>query len=116
MLEKAPSARPASAAEVIAKLRLFAPATSRGARSTETLGTPSLPPPPTERSSGDLPSRRDRQDTVALVERATRNRSIPTPLAITLTVLLSLAAGLAARAVKVSAQSAEPLAPVAAER
>jgi serine/threonine-protein kinase len=122
MLEKAPSARPASAGEVIAKLRPFAPASSRGARSTETpTQTNAAPPPPTQRSSrfrpgsgkaGDLPSR---QDTVSLVERATQHRSIPTSLAITLTLLLSLAAGLTARAVKVS-HSPEPLPPVSAER
>jgi serine/threonine-protein kinase len=106
MLEKAPGARPANAGEVVAKLRPFAPASSR-------MTKPAEPPPPSApATTPTLPSLR--QDTVALLERATAARTIPTPLAVTLTVLLSIAAGLSARAIRTSiAASDDPRPPAA---
>jgi serine/threonine-protein kinase len=106
MLEKAPGARPASAGEVVAKLRAFAPASSRAARAAEPA------PPSASATTPTLPSLR--QDTVALVERATAARTVPTSLAVTLTVLLSIAAGLSARAIRTSMSSADDLRPPAA--
>jgi serine/threonine-protein kinase len=103
MLEKDPAARPASAAEVGAKLRPFVPANSRAARPAP---APSPRPEDREREGVSVPSHR--QDTVALVERATAPRTIPTPLAVMLTVLLSVAAGLGARAIRTSSTPDAP--------
>jgi serine/threonine-protein kinase len=108
MLEKAPGARPASAAEVVARLRPFAPASSRATKPTEPT------PPSAPATTPTLPSPSLRQDTVALVERATAGWTIPTPLAVTLTVLLSIAAGLTARAIRTSTSPADDPRPSAA--
>jgi serine/threonine-protein kinase len=107
MLEKAPGARPASAAEVVARLRPFAPASSRATKPAEHA------PPSAPATTPTLPSPSLRQDTVALVERATAGWTIPTPLAVTLTVLLSIAAGLSARAIRTSSPADDPRPPAA---
>jgi eukaryotic-like serine/threonine-protein kinase len=92
MLEKAPASRPESAREVVSRLRPFAPASLRAAKSAEAAPAIAHAVP----AAHALP----RQDTVALVERATGPRSIPTPLALMLTLLLSIAAGLTARTLR----------------
>ena len=92
MLEKALASRPESAREVVSRLRPFAPASSRAAKSAEAAPAIAHAVP----AAHALP----RQDTVALVERATGPRSIPTPLALILTLLLSIASGLTARALR----------------
>ena len=87
MLEKAPDARPASAAEVVEKLTPFVSATARSGRVIPSSNTMvSTPHPPVPR----------RNDTVELVERAAQPRQISTLVALTLILVLSLVAGLTA--------------------
>jgi serine/threonine-protein kinase len=115
LLSKAPDARPASADDVVKRLDAFKPA-ERTSRTTG-MGRPrtsSTPKAPVESSSeeeaprdasgprsrnGDTmhstppPPPKPRADTVALVERATTPKHIPTSLALLLIVALSLVAG-----------------------
>ena len=102
MLEKSPDARPADAAEVLAKL---APFVSAGARSPRAITSPSRqksPSTPSSKPGGDTmvstpaPAVPRRADTVELVERATQPRQISTLVAVSLIVLLSVLAGLTA--------------------
>jgi serine/threonine protein kinase len=115
LLEKDPEARPANAAEVLERLEPFRPAelslgsaskrSEAPARTTVSNDTPAVIPSSSSSSSGvavattGLPSRpgdraEKRLDTVAVVGRAAAPREIPTKLAVTIIVSLSLAAGL----------------------
>jgi serine/threonine-protein kinase len=114
MLEKSPEARPADAAEALARLAPFVSAGARSSRAsqassgsrTKTASPPeSKPGSKSDRGTGDtLLSRPStapqgvarRNDTVELVERATQPRQIATLVAITLILVLSLLAGLTA--------------------
>ena len=88
MLEKSPDARPADAAEVLAKL---APHSRQKSPST-----PSSKPGGDTMVSTPAPAVPRRADTVELVERATQPRQISTLVAVSLIVLLSILAGLTA--------------------
>jgi serine/threonine-protein kinase len=102
MLEKSADARPADAAEVLAKL---APFVSAGARSPRAVtsharqrsqGTPSSRPGVDTMVSTPAPAVPRRADTVELVERATQPRQISTLVAVSLILLISILAGLTA--------------------
>jgi serine/threonine-protein kinase len=123
MLEKAPDARPAGAAEVIAKLAPFVSAAARSPRSVTSGARQKSAAPETaaeggggERKSGDTlistpharprsgpnsseladPRPARRADTVELVERASQPKQISTLVAVALILLLSVVAGLTA--------------------
>ncbi|MGD0530216.1 MAG: serine/threonine-protein kinase [Polyangiaceae bacterium] len=102
MLEKSPDARPADAAEVLAKL---APFVSAGARSPRAVTShsrqkseraPSSTPRSDTMVSTPAPAVPKRADTVELVERATQPKQISTLVAVSLILLLSILAGLTA--------------------
>jgi serine/threonine protein kinase len=110
LLEKSAEDRPADAAEVLERLEPFRPAeishatkpghtTSPGRTRTVSSETPSEPrasatPIPTPSSSGARELAPKRFDTVAVIEKAAGPRDVPTKLAVTIIVSLSLAAGL----------------------
>jgi serine/threonine-protein kinase len=100
LLEKSPAARPSNAAEVIERLAPFRPAGDRAPRSRERR-TPTPAPvqkvaPPKEREQERPRTEVPRKiDTIALVEKGTTPKEIPTLLAIVVIVALSLVAGLA---------------------
>ncbi|KIG13121.1 serine/threonine protein kinase [Enhygromyxa salina] len=112
LLEKAPEARPASASVVLECLEPFRPAelstasaprsTTRPGRSVSSeVAQPTPAPVSAAASSPSSPSSSGAQeltpkrfDTVAVVEQAAAAREIPTKLAATIIVSLSLAAGL----------------------
>jgi serine/threonine protein kinase len=87
MLEKSPDARPASAAEVSAKLAPFVSA-ARGPREASVRGTTLLSTP-----APAVPAAPRRADTVELLERATQPRQIASLVAIALILVLSIVAG-----------------------
>ena len=94
MLNKAPEDRPASAAEVIEALEPLstAPATSRPMeRPPSLVGETPEPPGPEPRPVAAAVH----ADTIALVEQASRQREIPTPLAVMIALALCFIAGLA---------------------
>jgi serine/threonine-protein kinase len=102
MLEKSPDARPADAAEVLAKL---APFVSAGMRSPRAITShsrqksekaPSSTPRSDTMVSTPAPAVPKRADTVELVERATQPKQISTLVAVSLILLLSILAGLTA--------------------
>jgi serine/threonine protein kinase len=117
LLEKSADDRPADAAEVLERLEPFRPAelshgtkpghtTSPGRtrtvaseRASEASSEPSearasATPIPTPSSSGARELSPKRFDTVAVIEKAAGPRDVPTKLAVTIIVSLSLAAGL----------------------
>jgi eukaryotic-like serine/threonine-protein kinase len=112
LLEKAPDARPATATDVAARLAPFRPAEGRSPR-TQRMGRASAPSTapvgdvaaaPREASRTSTPTSGERPapklDTIALVEKATAPKEIPTALAILVIVALSLVAGLATYVVR----------------
>jgi eukaryotic-like serine/threonine-protein kinase len=112
LLEKAPDARPKTATDVASQLAPFRPAEGRGPR-TQRMGRASAPasapkddaPNPTREPRTSNPTSAERPaapklDTVALVEKATAPKEIPTALAILVIVALSLVAGLATYVVR----------------
>ncbi len=127
LLEKSPDARPKTATDVAAQLAPFRPAEGRTPR-THRMGRASAPgaqkndlaaaPREPSRTSTESPSNRtsaDRPapklDTIALVEKATAPKEIPTALAILVIVALSLVAGLATYVVRArSGTTVEPAA------
>ena len=102
MLEKSPDARPADAAEVLAKLAPFVSAGARSPRAITSHSRQKSPSTPSSKPGGDTmvstpaPAVPRRADTVELVERATQPRQISTLVAVSLIVLLSILAGLTA--------------------
>jgi serine/threonine-protein kinase len=107
MLEKAPDARPASAAEVIAKLAPFVSAAARPPRSAASGARSKGASPRSDardeerpEPAGDTlvstPAAPRRADTVDLVERAAQPKQIATLVAVALILLLSVVAGLTA--------------------
>ncbi len=90
LLEKAPAERPASAREVMERLSPFRPAAERAPR---TLRPPSVSSKPPEPLPADVP-KPPKTDTIALVERSTAPKEIPTLYAVFVIVALSVAAGL----------------------
>jgi serine/threonine-protein kinase len=113
LLEKAPGDRPGSAREVTDRLAPFRPAADRGPRASRASDkkpdTQRTPPPekaPPSKASGakapadDTAEPPKKLDTVALVERATAPKEIPTGIAILVIVALSLVAGLATYVVR----------------
>jgi len=123
LLAKSPDARPASAEEITKRLEAFKPAERR-----TSMGKPKSTPKPavettSAESAGEPRSRRSdapgdtmhstpapapkekpkRTDTVALVERATAPKQIPTGLALLLIVALSLVAGFSVYIVRLRA-------------
>jgi serine/threonine protein kinase len=102
MLEKSPDARPADAAEVLAKLAPFVSAGTRAPRSVTSGPRQKSASTPPGKSGGDTmvstpaPAVPRRADTVELVERATQPRQISTLVAVSLILLLSILAGLTA--------------------
>lgn len=111
LLAKTPDARPASADDVVKRLEAFKPA-ERSARTTgmgraraEASSAPKRDDATGEEAPRDAsgpraktdtkrsPDAPPRNDTVALVERATAPKQIPTSLALVLIVALSLVAG-----------------------
>ncbi len=120
LLEKAPDARPKTAVEVAAQLQPFRPAEGRVPR-TSRMGRPSAPSdgPRTDplpgvarvsrepreasrpsSSEAERPAASPKLDTVALVEKATAPKEIPTLIAVLVIVALSLVAGLATYVVR----------------
>jgi serine/threonine-protein kinase len=116
LLEKAPADRPASARELCDRLAPFRPAADRGTKATRAVEKKTPVEAATEKAAppGDREARRDAEaaprdeasatkapsapmklDTVALVEKATAPREIPTTIALLVIVALSLVAGLA---------------------
>jgi serine/threonine-protein kinase len=102
MLEKSPDARPAAAADVIAKLSPFVSAAARSPRSVTSGSRQKSAHGADEKRDGDTmistpaPAPPRRADTVELVERATQPRQISTLVAVALILLLSIVAGLTA--------------------
>ena len=102
MLEKSPDARPADAAEVLAKLAPFVSAGAKAPRSVSSGARQKSAEGPSSRKGSDTmvstpaPAVPRRADTVELVERATQPRQISTLAAISLILLLSIVAGLTA--------------------
>jgi eukaryotic-like serine/threonine-protein kinase len=92
MLEKSPDARPAGAAEVVEKLAPFVSAAARP-RTQTSAGQATLVSTP---HASPKASPVKRADTIDLIERAARPRQISTLVAVTLIIVLSLVAGLAA--------------------
>jgi serine/threonine-protein kinase len=114
LLEKKAQERPANAAEVIERLAPFRPAGDRAPRSRERK-TPA--PAPVQRSAPPKPEEKPRPptdiapklDTIALVEKGTAPKEIPTILAIVVILALSLVAGLATYVIRArSGPSVEP--------
>jgi serine/threonine-protein kinase len=125
LLEKDPEKRPASAIDVVERLSPFRPAVDRRARASVPPRSPRaiaerVSDVASSRPRGDAPredsrasrsgdtmrspsSRPDapRTDTVALVERATAPREVPTPLALLLIAALSLIAGMTTYLIRV---------------
>lgn len=104
MLEKAPEARPASAAEVVAGLAPFAPSSSRA--------TPASTPAPSAGAAGTLvstpsPAAPKRADTVDLVARAGQPRTMSTLVAVVLILVLSILAGVTAYVLRLRTSGAE---------
>ena len=118
LLEKTPDARPRSATDVAAVLAPFRPAEGRSPR-TQRMGRPSTAASPaTPRTPRDDAPLRDtsrgapaggaaerpapppKLDTIALVEKATAPKEIPTALALLVIIALSLVAGLATYVVR----------------
>ena len=112
LLEKSPDARPATATDVATRLAPFRPAEGRTPR-TQRMGRVSAPSgaprddvaqAPREAPRTAMPTSAERPapklDTVALVEKATAPKEIPTALAILVIVALSLVAGLATYVVR----------------
>jgi serine/threonine-protein kinase len=118
LLEKSPSARPASAADVVSRLSPFCAAGERPPRTPRmpnaperpsaapaTRPDPPLAQPPahtsapraqtgdTLHSDGPKRDKPPRTDTIALVEKATQPKTMSTALALLIIVLLSLLAG-----------------------
>jgi len=114
LLSKKPDDRPASAADVVAILEPLR--TKRAAKRTRTEPA-SAKPATEERTSKPLSSGRSgdtlhskeapkpRTDTIALVEKASRAREIPTWAALVAVVVLSLAAGSATYFIRYKAKS-----------
>jgi eukaryotic-like serine/threonine-protein kinase len=102
MLEKSPDARPADAAEVLAKLAPFVSAGARSPRAVTSHARQKSPETPSSKRGGDTmvstpaPAAPRRADTVELVERATQPKQISTLVAVSLILLLSILAGLTA--------------------
>jgi serine/threonine-protein kinase len=105
MLEKAPDARPASAAEVIAKLSPFAAASARAPRSGQRVQA--KPATTDTMVSAPAASAPRRADTVELVERAHDKGQIGTLMAIALILLLSIVAGLTAYVLRLRVATVE---------
>lgn len=111
MLEKAPSARPASAREVVDQLSTFVASGPRSARAASAEGSsPGSTRPTTARSEPT-----SRQDTVALVEQASKPRQMSTRVGAALIVALSLVAGLTAYGVRVHASASRGGEPTSGE-
>jgi eukaryotic-like serine/threonine-protein kinase len=102
LLEKSPANRPSTASDVIARLAAFRPAGDRAPRSRERRSTPQ--PARVDAPREDAPRAREpskppvapappKLDTIALVEKGTAPKEIPTMLAILVIVALSLVAG-----------------------
>jgi serine/threonine-protein kinase len=138
MLEKAPSRRPASAKEVADRLAPFCSAIDRGPRTHRMPNAPSqssspASPPagggphvsakPTDRASpsggrsgdtlhsdGPKEASRDkpRTDTVALVERATEPKQVPTLVALVAILALSVLAGVTTYVIRLRTNAPEP--------
>jgi len=102
MLEKSPDARPADAAEVLAKLAPFVSAGGRSTRAVTSHARQKSLETPSSKRGGDTmvstpaPAVPRRADTVELVERATQPKQISTLVAVSLILLLSILAGLTA--------------------
>jgi len=96
LLEKDPAARPADAAEVLERLEPFRPAElSLGSTAPGKKTQPPREDPSVDETPAVVPaSTQKRLDTVAVVERAVAPRELPTKLAVTIIVSLSLFAGL----------------------
>ncbi len=92
MLEKSPDARPASAAEVVEKLAPFVSAAARPRPQTSPGHATLLSTPHASPKADPV----KRADTIDLIERAAQPRQISTLVAVTLIIVLSLVAGLAA--------------------
>src|SRR5262249_17333617 len=111
LLEKAAADRPGNAAEVIEQLAPFRPAAPRAPRSRERRTTPEPAPVQESVPPRDTPkeTRAPKLATIALVEKATSPKEIPTLLAILVIVALSLVAGLATYVIRArSGPSVEP--------
>ena len=116
LLQKSPAERPKNAREVIASLAPFRPAQTAlrgGPPSRERRSVPE-PPRPEEEPRAREPSKPPappppKLDTIALVEKGTAPKEIPTLLAILVIVALSLVAGFATYIVRArSGPSVEP--------
>jgi serine/threonine-protein kinase len=113
MLEKSPDARPAAAAEVIAKLSTFVSAAARSPRSVTSGARQKTAPGAEEKRGGDtmistpVPAPPRRADTVELVERGTQPRQISTLVAVALILLLSVVAGLTAYVLRLRVSPAQ---------
>jgi len=115
LLEKDPAARPESAREVVERLSPFRSAGERRVRTA--------PPRSSKRDAGTRTrndtmrsSTRPPTDTIALVEKATAPREMPTAMALVLIAALSLVAGMTTYLIRVHSASnaVTPPAPTAA--
>jgi serine/threonine-protein kinase len=123
LLEKRADDRPGSASDVLHELEPFAPASVGPRQRPRTLGTaaaesgPRRDPPPSAPSAAPEPEKparapkkpapeQERQDTIALVERAAAPREVPARLGVAVVVLSMLIAGLVTYLVR--AAPAEP--------
>jgi len=106
LLEKKPDDRPGSAADVLHELEPFAPASGgarRRSRASAEVPAASEAEPPAERKPSPKPekapakeasAKKERADTIALVEKAAAPREVPTRTGVLIVVLLSVIAGL----------------------
>jgi eukaryotic-like serine/threonine-protein kinase len=116
LLEKSPDARPKTATDVATVLAPFRPAEGRSPR-TQRMGRaasaaaprasqdapvrePPRPSSPGLGTAAERPAPPPKLDTIALVEKATAPKEIPTALALLVIVALSLVAGLATYVVR----------------
>jgi serine/threonine-protein kinase len=107
LLQKAPEDRPESARDVVARLAPFKP--SAGAKSAKRAVT---------KGTDTMPSRKEpvvvkKNDTVALIEKATDPRQISTALALVIILALSLVAGLAVYLLRIKLGTDAPVPPTA---
>ena len=117
LLEKRPDDRPGSAADVLYELEPFAPAgagvrPARAARPGATVTAASerepselLPPVAKKAEKQAAPAKKERADTIALVEKAAAPREIAAKTGILIVVLLSLIAGIVTYVARVSGGS-----------
>ena len=108
LLEKDPDARPKSATSVVDRLAAFKPAARKTTHSPSSLN----PVPPPASAPTAVPPR---ADTVALLERSTRAREIPTRSAIAAIAALSLIAGSLTYGVRLRESGTPPRATTAAD-